>query len=794
MNRNLFHHKLSQYAFAAIGVVTIGACQSDDQDDQARLQALLRDAPLTQVPPEIAAGAPRETARDGGVHGDIILPTVHPIGTWNFDDCSTSRTNLFDATFNNNTAFRSVGVACSDGIQSSQGVSIAAPEDIVYVPDQPNFTFEGGVTVAGWFKPAAVGGTKTLFRKRDKGTSSFALLLDAGKFEFVVNIGNDIAIGVMSPKRAKTGVFQHVAGTYDGTTARLYVDGVEVNSFVAPGAIPPGPGPLLMGNDGSERRYSGNIDSALFATHALTADEVLALTCFPQSPSMVVNPTSTSTPAGVPATIDVALTNHNSAACAPLTFSLVTFSPFDSRLTITPAPNTTAHSDPVPSGGTTHMTVTATPSEDVDPGTNFFVEFDVSEPITGFFDFGFTNLAVTEPLGCHVSTSRELMIKSTTVVDDPVRTVFSPSSNDARNGVWTFKHLMENIAPTPADAPAMVEAMLTTFTAPQTINGFTIAARPGMQSEILDAWPRTSDGALDLAQAPLRLQAIVNRFDLRNLANGDAGEGRFVFSFVDPFDTFFPLQATMIFEYKLPAVTDQDVLGWASSFHALGAMQFGESYNAALQAITERFVGRGARPDHTNGSAINAVRTNEIEFGFNGIWQMRQFELSASSGALEPAPLALTPDRSFNNSSTLASYINANQADIIAERHTVPALFNGAPFQAGAVFNDLGTWFAPGVNSDARFHFALNTCNGCHSSAETGTFFTQINPRFAFNEASLSSFLTGITKSDPVTGQIRTLNDLGRRNADLKSIVCAGQNSLSGSLQTSLRTGIRRVH
>ena len=90
----------------------------------------------------------------------------------------------------------------------------------------------------------------------------------------------------------------------------------------------------------------------------------------------------------------------------------------------------------------------------------------------------------------------------------------------------------------------------------------------------------------------------------------------------------------MIFEYKLPAATDADVLGWANAWHALGAMPFpSEEYNAALQAITDRFTGRGARPGHPNGNAINAVRTNEIDFGDNGVWQLREFELSADDRA-----------------------------------------------------------------------------------------------------------------------------------------------------------------
>ena len=64
-----------------------------------------------------------------------------------------------------------------------------------------------------------------------------------------------------------------------------------------------------------------------------------------------------------------------------------------------------------------------------------------------------------------MSKARELMITTTSVVDDPIRTAFTADPTDPRTGVWTFKHLMENMAPTPADAPAIVEAMLETFDA-----------------------------------------------------------------------------------------------------------------------------------------------------------------------------------------------------------------------------------------------------------------------------------------------------------------------------------------
>jgi hypothetical protein len=776
-----------------LAILTSGACQPDEPhgiDEQQALEALLLDAPLTQVPPGAVAGLttdPPVSATAGD--GNLLPLTALPTGFWNFDDCVTFHTQLFDQS-NSNTAYRSVGVTCTTGLQDTPAVAIANPEDIVYVPDQPSFTFERGVTVAGWFAPTTISGTRTMFRKRDKGTSSFALVLNGGKFQFVASVGGR-AVSVTARDKARTGVLQHVAGTYDNTTLRLYVDGVDVAHAAVSGTIPVGPGPLLFGNDGSERRFSGTIDSVLFATHALTADEIGALTCIPHPASMVVSPTVLSGPVGVPATIDVALTNHNPTSCPPITF-MVGFFASDSRMTTDPPPFEFVPSAPVPSGTTGHFTVTVTPTPFTDPGSVISLGFQVREPITGFVDEGVFDFTVTEPVGCHVTTSHELMIKRLSVVDDPVRTVFDPASSDPRNGVWTFKHLVENIAPTAADAPAMVESMLRSFTTPQTVNGFHVAARPGMQDLILDRWPRAADGKLDLAQAPLRLETIVNRFDLRDLANGDAGEGRFMFGFIDPIGN--PFQATMILEYKLPAASDQDALGWARSFHALGALPFSEDYNAALQAITERFVGRGARPDHPGGSAFTALRTNEVDFGDNQTWELRSFQRSPASGLLEPAPLALTPDASFNDTSTLASYINANQTAILADRHTVPAVFAGQPFQAGAIFNVLGTWFAPEVDNEARHHFALNTCNGCHSLDETGTFFLQIFPRGLGGETAPSGFLAGITVPDPVTGQPRTFNDLARRNADLKAIVCADPAALSGPLNAKLRKGIQRVH
>jgi hypothetical protein len=353
-----------------------------------------------------------------------------------------------------------------------------------------------------------------------------------------------------------------------------------------------------------------------------------------------------------------------------------------------------------------------------------------------------------------------------------------PPSGPVVGGVWSVGHLMRELAPAPEAAPSMMEDMLRTFTTTQVVNGFAVQPRPGMQSTILDAWPRTANGELDLDHAPVTLEAIVNRLDVRDLSVGSAGEGRFVFGVNDP--SGFPLQFTMIFEYNLPGTTEQDVLDWANRWHSLQSHPFpSEEYNAALEQITERLVSRGASPDAVNGSALFSFRTNEIDLGGGAPWELRQFDLSPDTGFFRQVPLSETPDLGFNGTPTFADFVNQNSAAIISlvpggTGNTVPPVFEGQRFQAATVFNNLQVWSADGITDpDARFHASLNTCNGCHGP-ETNSGFLQISPRFpgGGDEAFLSPFITGTTVFDPFSGQVRTLNDLGRRKQDLLALVC----------------------
>ncbi len=779
---------LRHVALALLLSPAFGACVKDAPSGSSDpgLQAMLDDDELVGVhrqaqvlePPDaraatgsggsMASMGPKD--RDAGVASDASFSPdtgdfidESPVGFWPFDDCNPDRTELFDNAFRNNTAFRSVRASCALGVQG-QGVSLPNPRDIVYVPDQPSFAFNDGLTVAAWVKPTAITGSRTIARKREAGTSSFALMLNDRRFQVIIARKGAAPVQVSSAVIRKD-VWTHVAATYDGTFLRLYVDGTEAARTRAPGVIDTGEGPLLFGNDGSQRRIEGTLDNAWFSTRAVSAATILGLTCIRHKPDLAFTPTAgPAVGPGTPVTFTARIANRNAASCPAENFSLQTVD-FVPDFQIDPQFSFT---DPVASGTYTDVPVTITAGSDAEPGTQG-VRFQASGSIV--FDPTVASVQFTvTATGCRVLSRRELMIRDVGVVDDPIRTTFSAPTTDARRGAWTFARLARELGASAADAPDMVESMFSTFLSPQTVNGFVIPPRPAMKTMVLDPWARTANGKLDLEKAPLRLLTIVNRLDLRDTAKGQAGEGRFVFGVLDPGGN--PLEFTVIFEFALPGKTPADVTVWARDWHALGALPFpSEEYNTALAALTTRFVKRGAFPGRPGSSALNALRTNEIALG--NVWQLREFTLDPTTARPRPDTTKLTPDPSLDQTPALAAFINANEPAILSETHDVPQIVAGAPFLGGGVFNQLNGWDAPGINNpEARHKFSLNTCNGCHSLQETNTFFLQVSNRFPGQQAGLSGFLTGTTVFDSQTGQARTFNDLDRRNRDMHPIVC----------------------
>jgi hypothetical protein len=74
----------------------------------------------------------------------------------------------------------------------------------------------------------------------------------------------------------------HLAATWDGTTARIYADGVQVASRAVTGALTGGTGVVAIGAYGVNR-FHGSIDEVAIYDRALTPAEIQANAAMPRA-------------------------------------------------------------------------------------------------------------------------------------------------------------------------------------------------------------------------------------------------------------------------------------------------------------------------------------------------------------------------------------------------------------------------------------------------------------------------------------------------------------------------------
>jgi hypothetical protein len=427
-----------------------------------------------------------------------------------------------------------------------------------------------------------------------------------------------------------------------------------------------------------------------------------------------------------------------------------------------------------------------------------------------------------------IKRDQELIITDLAVVEDACRTrwdnVAACGATPGNQGKWTFGHLMAALAGetsiTTTRARQFAANWLTSWLTATNVgqDPTPVAARPKIWDNILKPWLALShctsipadtvtDGnaranalmmcaasnTLDLAVAPFRLSAIVNRIDLDGRdynGNGAPGELRFVFGAYDIKNTpptLNSINAAAIFEYHFPSL---DVSGtrsfqWALSLHQLSSFAaFDASYMTQLQGITDRVVEPHVWPARPNGSAISHVRTSENIYDTHlndnlKVWEFRQFSLSTCKdinltgfSCLVQEPVSQTPPNSDNDANKMpgapgfSGWLTntflaspANQAAAILGTHVIPAQHLGgssiSPSGGSAVVwntaidinspDELAVLADPSNplrSMQIRHGFAFSTCNGCHYfETQVQSQLFHITPRNPGITAGLSDFL-----------------------------------------------------
>ncbi len=156
------------------------------------------------------------------------------------------------------------------------GVDFSPPGASVVCLDSPSLNLTGDLTLEAWVAPGTqgTGHYGTIIRK----DGAYALRFDGNRLGLLFWCGGTVTYLHTEPLALQPGVWKHVAGTWDGDRARLYVDGREaaVSPGPLPGAIDQSGAPCCIGSCRGELAFPGAIDEVRIRARALAPAEVLA--------------------------------------------------------------------------------------------------------------------------------------------------------------------------------------------------------------------------------------------------------------------------------------------------------------------------------------------------------------------------------------------------------------------------------------------------------------------------------------------------------------------------------------
>jgi hypothetical protein len=142
------------------------------------------------------------------------------------------------------------------------------------------------MTQEAWVRPTALGSAwRTVLFKEQAAHMTYALYANT-------NTGRPTAQAYVGGERdaratagLATGAWAHLAATYDGSTVRLYVNGVQTATAAASGPMAVSTGPLDIGGNGIWGEwFAGLIDDVRIYNRALPAAEIQGDMAAPVAP------------------------------------------------------------------------------------------------------------------------------------------------------------------------------------------------------------------------------------------------------------------------------------------------------------------------------------------------------------------------------------------------------------------------------------------------------------------------------------------------------------------------------
>jgi hypothetical protein len=147
----------------------------------------------------------------------------------------------------------------------------------VTVPDAADLDLTTGVTLEAWVYPTTAGGGawRTVITKDTAASGTYLLYANTDTNNAGMFVGSSFQQQVVGGPTLAANSWTHLAGTYDGITIRLYVNGVQVASRAQTAAMTPNNALLSIGGSSVWGEwFAGRLDELRIYNRALTAAEI----------------------------------------------------------------------------------------------------------------------------------------------------------------------------------------------------------------------------------------------------------------------------------------------------------------------------------------------------------------------------------------------------------------------------------------------------------------------------------------------------------------------------------------
>jgi hypothetical protein len=234
---------------------------------------------------------PLNTAEVGAdMEAPLQAEKSSPIAEYTFDEGSGS--TVEDVTGNGHTATIE-GAEWTPHGRYGAAMEFDGEEAALSIPASSDLDLTEEFTLAAWIRPEELREFDSIFSKENSGEPSFAYLIEDHHRQLASYFGGSTKNAVYGPgEEIEPDTWTHVAVTYDGAWAHLYINGELVESGQVP-CIPMTNGELRIGSSdflGAENDFKGRIDEVRIWNRALPPSEVAQSMSPP--PAVITEPAS----------------------------------------------------------------------------------------------------------------------------------------------------------------------------------------------------------------------------------------------------------------------------------------------------------------------------------------------------------------------------------------------------------------------------------------------------------------------------------------------------------------------